>query len=503
MNHSSVKRLWALAAVAVVLAVPACSDDDESTTTPPTLDETFVGYSNPTSQQTVCGNCHIEKQRGWQATGHAVAWNSLQASGHAASYCNGCHTVSGYSNSAPDTTGFFAVDTAAQKYYYDVQCESCHGPGAAHVSGPEANKPQAPISADTALTVGCGTCHEGAHHPFVEEWRESRHGILNAYPAGRPECQRCHEGKGAVLALDPQANFAEKGSTTLQPIVCAVCHDPHGSDNDGNLRYPLDERDLNNNLCMRCHNNRAVPVGGSSRGNQGHGVQGAVLLGTAGWIPPGFTYDTNLIETSHSGAANPRLCAGCHVVPFTVTDNAGNFVSNATGHLFNPIPCIDPVTGEPTEGPCSVAEKSFKACVASGCHASENSARGAFLAESTTVQLFVNTLWVDVDGDKVIDTIGVDQGMLPWIKKNYPTAINPSDATITAADGAEFNVRFTGPNLADHPDGSRGAHNPFYYEALLVSTINYLPTAYPGVPAPPADVRALLSTRARRLGMTR
>jgi hypothetical protein len=57
------------------------------------------------------------------------------------------------------------------------------------------------------------------------------------------------------------------------------------------------------------------------------------------------------------------------------------------------------------------------------------------------------------------------------------------------------------PNLAGHPDGSRGAHNPFYYESLLIATINSVRSTY-GLPAPPAE-RTLFATRMARLGMTR
>jgi hypothetical protein len=39
----------------------------------------------------------------------------------------------------------------------------------------------ASIKSDTgaAVTNGCAECHSGTHHPFVEEWRMSRHGRPN------------------------------------------------------------------------------------------------------------------------------------------------------------------------------------------------------------------------------------------------------------------------------------------------------------------------------------
>ena len=491
-------------AFVAALAFAACTEDNTSTPPAPTLDETFVGYSNPDTRQTTCGNCHIEKQVAWQATKHASAWNNLQASGHAASSCNACHTTNGTSNQAPDTTGFFAVDTTAQKFYYDVQCEACHGPGAAHISGPESTKPIATIVADTGLTTGCGTCHSGEHNPFVEEWRESGHGQFMS-GEWRDPCWNCHESGHAVALFDPSSGFLERGTTQYQQVAtCAVCHDPHGGPNDHQLRFPVNERDLTNNMCMKCHNNRAAPVTGSSRGNQGHGVQGQIYLGIAGWIPAGFTYDTSLIQASHGSDGNPRTCAGCHVNAFQVT--TGGVTTYSTGHSFDPTPCVD-ANGIPTGvgiGACPVAERSFRNCAVSGCHATENAARGALVAESTLVQGLSNTLWVDVDHDKVIDAFPADSGLLPKVKLLVPTgttSCNPSDTTISVCDGAEFNVRMFAPNLADHPDGSRGAHNPFYYEALLTTTINAVRSTY-GLVAPPRE-QAAFAQRMRVLGMTR
>ena len=73
-----------------------------------------------------------------------------------------------------------------------------------------------------------------------------------------------------------------------------------------------------------------------------------MLLGFAGYRPPGFAYDTARIYGSHATTKNPKLCAGCHVFAFPVTDpTSGNFVVQATGHLLRPIPCLD-AQGKPT-----------------------------------------------------------------------------------------------------------------------------------------------------------
>ena len=45
-----------------------------------------------------------------------------------------------------------------------------------------------------------------------------------------------------------------------------------------------------------------------------------MVLGEAGYIPPNFQYDAARAATSHGTAANPRLCATCHMEAFDVTD---------------------------------------------------------------------------------------------------------------------------------------------------------------------------------------
>jgi len=67
---------------------------------------------------------------------------------------------------------------------------------------------------------------------------------------------------------------------------------------------------------------------------------------------------------------------------------------------------------------------------------------------------------------------------------------------ITAARGAEFNVKTFGENRYSNGDRSKGAHNPFLARALLGANINELRTRY-ALPAPPASVSALVEQSLR------
>lgn len=510
-------RLSAPLLLVAALAAAACVDENSggSVTPPgPRLDETFVGYSNPTTQQTTCGNCHISKQRDWVQTKHAHAWNDLQASGHASSACYNCHTTSGYSNAAPDSAGYFTADSLGRPYYQDVQCEACHGPGAGHIAAPDDAQPLSTIVVDTAATAGCGTCHRGEHTPFVTEWENSLHGqfrtSVGTNASFATECSNCHEGKKAISRFDSEAHFAEQGSTTNYPIVCSVCHDPHGGPNEHQLRRPVSDPSIENNLCMQCHQRRSIPDPTSSRGP--HSPQGPMLLGEAGWVPPNFIYDETQQATTHGSSANPGLCAGCHMERFQVNAANGDFITQIVGHSFKAIPCVD-AQGIPTDSTsCPDTERRFNACTASGCHSTTGAAMSARQILEGRLEAYIDVLWKDKDGDGTLDALPTDSGLLAQVKLTSPCefstattaptgacAGNPIGSTIvTVGEGVWFNA-----DMIRRGDGSWGVHNPFYAEALLLGSTQALRAQYPYLPAPPAAQARFLAARRQTLGMNR
>lgn len=495
--------LRSVAAIILAVTFGACTDekivfrDREPFNAPLDSLRGFLGYFTVNTKQTSCGNCHVAHQRDWKTTAHAGAWATLQAAGPQA-FCTGCHTVSAKGNATTGNVGYNAVPDSA---YHDVQCESCHGPGFTHAETPDAGPtPLASIAVHIADDLGtCGECHSGTHYPFAEEWEQSRHAeaqpaAISNYVASptTSTCVTCHEGRFVLKAWGVTANYVEKDdpvtATTALGITCSVCHNPHGSPYTKQLRFPIDTPDPAQNLCMKCHLNRTVPASGSSRGNSPHAPQGAVLLGEAGYVNPAYV-DTVLLNASSvathfSPTSNPRLCAGCHLFAFPTTDTAGTF-NQATGHLFRPIPCYGP-NGLPTASiqncAFTAAARSFRACAASGCHSTQDQAALVYSVQRRRLQDLVAELWVDVDGDRTIDAYPADTGILARIKLNT-TDLNPTAAPVTAADGAEFNVRTFGEDPAgvfmyDNGDKSRGAHNPFYEEALLRASIEELTALY-------------------------
>jgi predicted CXXCH cytochrome family protein len=456
----------------------------------------FLGYFDVSEKQTTCGSCHVGKQAAWAETAHAGAYASLVNSGAEQDFCFGCHAVSEKGNAVTTAAGWNAVQDSA---YQDVQCESCHGPGFDHVENPDGTQPLASIVADTGLANGCGECHEGSHHPFVEQWRESRHGSVPAQAiAARVGsfCLPCHEGKTALEQKFGETDeYIEKDDGSLQPILCAVCHDPHGSPNDAQLRAPIDVASADH-LCVTCHSRRGTPP--SSHGP--HAAEGLLVLGeNVGWIPPGLVYDTTEIISSHGTEKNPKLCVTCHVTTFTVTDaQTGEFFFESVGHLFEATACLDSL-GLPTTGPCTVDQRDFRACTTSGCHSTEASARGKYGLTVARLNQLLDVIWTDSNGDAAIDA--TDAGLLPQVVAQGDTSqLNVADNTVTVAEGVLWNAMLAytsdrpqfgsgeafGIAFSGQKASGNGVHNPFLLEALLTASIDALIDEYNL--APPAGL---------------
>ena len=426
---------------------------------PPDSANGFLGYFDAANKQTTCGNCHVSGQGKWSGHGHSDAWNTLENSGHAQDFCRGCHTLSENGNVVPGPAGWNVVQTDV---YYDVQCESCHGPGVTHVETPDGGTgPLASIRGDSLGPASCATCHSGNHHGFSEAWAKSRHSQMNSYPQGRADCIACHTGQGALQAFGVTNDYIEKDAPLGQheDITCAVCHDPHGSGITAQLRFPIDVPVQDQNLCIKCHHKRGAVDSTSSSFRGPHSPEGPLLLGQgAGWFPPNFTPNLDTIRGTHGSTANPDLCATCHVDQFTVTDaETGNFIMNVTGHRFLAIPCVD-ANGAPTDDQtCAFtpAARSWNGCTNGGCHGDATAAATSLLAATTRLGLLETQL----------ETMLNNTAQVP------PSELDPNSGVFTSAKGASFNLQ-----LSRHKGSS--THNPFLLEQLLIASIAEVNAVY-------------------------
>ena len=108
-----------------------------------------------------CGKCHQTEYAIWRKSLHSKAFAALETRRRTFdSACIGCHSL-GFQKQ-----GF--VNIKATPHLANVQCESCHGPGAAHAAAPAAGNYKTP-----ARNASCLVCHDRANSPdfdFAKYW---------------------------------------------------------------------------------------------------------------------------------------------------------------------------------------------------------------------------------------------------------------------------------------------------------------------------------------------
>lgn len=245
-----------------------------------------------------CKTCHADQYEGWSATAHGTAFQRFvneNAEGEyfSAGYgCARCHTV-GYYPVATSTGGWWeklaspsnwpkdaialnafneedGKDTFHANFSPEVQavsnigCESCHGPGSAHLANP--SKETAPVA--LADSSSCNQCHNASgHHSRGTAMANSAHSKNAELGEGaNPSCARCHSAEGFI----DTAAGAKEIRAINDNIGCATCHDPHSEANSFQLRmfnevnvpltpeadsFTVKDAGLSA-VCMSCHNAR-------------------------------------------------------------------------------------------------------------------------------------------------------------------------------------------------------------------------------------------------------
>ncbi len=142
-----------------------------------------------------CRSCHEAEFETWASNPHAKAGVSLAAAGESANGdCLTCHTT-GYGSEG----GFPPSATLADHPDLGrVGCESCHGPGGAHVAADAPKRGTITSLGDKCdscvILQICGSCHDEANDPgfeFVvqEKIDRIRHGTIEA-GTGKPKSAR-------------------------------------------------------------------------------------------------------------------------------------------------------------------------------------------------------------------------------------------------------------------------------------------------------------------------
>ena len=411
-----------------------------------------------------CNFCHADKVTEWEGTGHASmlerGLDGALSAGYGAS-CIGCHTVgndpfannNGFDDRTfvfPDTLypGVYAATLAAYPdamKLANIQCESCHGPGSAHMGDVTDSKMVASLDAQA-----CAICHdEGSHHAFPAQWRMSVHGNPTTLSRGtRSSCAECHSGSAFNAWVENGKDLTGVTIPTPEPISCAVCHDPHSAENEHQMRM-VDDVVLGNGLvvsdggngklCMNCHKGRRDTPTYTGTSGPHHGPQTDVLVGANA-----YTFGKILPSSPHLQATE-NACADCHMAG-GIWDDARDEVASSGGHSFSMVN--------------SYGEDHVEVC--EPCHGD--------VGTSFNEKKYFFQGNADHDGDGTEEGIQEEiHGLLEELGMLLPPLGSPEvdlpDEYTETERKAAFNYLFI------EEDRSSGVHNPAFAVALLKVSI--------------------------------
>ncbi len=264
---------------------------------PPTT-STPAGYAGSET----CVVCHTDQEASLKGTQHGRARNPRSPA--AATGCESCHGP-GQAHVDDEAKGHILKFAAMKPADASQTCLSCHNRGAhaawdgsthegRNLSCVTCHSVHKPSSFEHQLvkateTQLCATCHRAQ---VVKTERAVAHMPVRE---GKLACSTCHNPHGSIsnvknLKVGSSVTelctscHAEMRSPVLwehAPVKesCTTCHDPHGSSNDRMLvvRMPM--------LCQRCH---------------------------VATRHPATIYDNNAVTVSKSNRMFGRSCVNCH-----------------------------------------------------------------------------------------------------------------------------------------------------------------------------------------------
>ncbi len=187
-------------------------------------------------------------------------WPPIRPIGTTARFanCQECHGSQIRTQFDPSARQYRTEYTTLQ-----VNCESCHGPGATHVEWARTGAPGADIGLvslawrdkDTSLRV-CFQCH--ALKDVLREGYLPGDRFLETYALKFPVLgDEPYAVDGRVRTFAYQANHLASACYLQGPMDCVSCHEPHGQGywdvNRAPLASPFDD-----GQCTACHESKAV-----------------------------------------------------------------------------------------------------------------------------------------------------------------------------------------------------------------------------------------------------
>jgi DmsE family decaheme c-type cytochrome len=287
-----------VAAAAPIQSVVTLSSQGTSSpqkSAPPAPQAGYVGSDT-------CVTCHDAEEKSLKASKHGEAKNPRTPT--ATQGCESCHGP-GQAHVDDEAKGHIKKFKAMPSAEINQTCLSCHNrgthagwEGSAHdrrdLSCTTCHSVHHPVSAEKQLvkateTEVCVTCHR------LQVSKTERAVAHMPVREGKMSCSSCHNPHGSIsnvknLKTGSSVNelctscHTEMRGPMLwehEPVRenCTTCHDPHGSSNDRMLvvRMPM--------LCQRCHIASKHPA---------------------------TLYDTDQITTNKSNRMFGRSCVNCH-----------------------------------------------------------------------------------------------------------------------------------------------------------------------------------------------
>ncbi len=287
-----------ISAIGPAPAAPQAQTVHLATPQPPASEPPTGGYVGSDT----CTTCHSDVEHTLKGTKHAEAQNPRSPA--AIHGCESCHGP-GQAHVDDDAKGHIKKFPQMKPAEINETCLTCHNrgdhagwEGSGHekrdlscttchsVHSPKSTAYQLVKATETQL---CATCHR------LEVSKTERAVAHMPVREGKMGCTSCHNPHGSIsnvkaLKVGSSINetcyscHAEMRGPMLfehEPVreSCVTCHDPHGSSNDRmlNVRMPM--------LCQRCH------VASSH---------------------PSSIYDNNAITVKKSNRMFGRSCVNCH-----------------------------------------------------------------------------------------------------------------------------------------------------------------------------------------------